>query len=59
MLFSLYNAHTAVFKVPFGSLGVRTAYDLEEDAKKGRGGIFIRHASFVNQSSKNMGHSDM
>jgi hypothetical protein len=32
-----------VVKVPFGSMGVRTAYDLEEDAKKGRGGMFFRH----------------
>ncbi|KAG5650345.1 hypothetical protein H0H81_012552 [Sphagnurus paluster] len=28
--------------VPFGSAGVRTAYDLEEDTKKGKGGMVFR-----------------
>lgn len=32
-----------VVKVPFGSMGVRTAHDLEEDQKTGKGGVFFRH----------------
>ncbi|GLB36580.1 hypothetical protein LshimejAT787_0308680 [Lyophyllum shimeji] len=28
--------------IPFGSVGVRTAYDLEEDARKGRGGVAFK-----------------
>ncbi|KAJ7898637.1 hypothetical protein B0H14DRAFT_2674952 [Mycena olivaceomarginata] len=31
--------------VPFGSVGVRTAHDLEEDAKMGRGGVVFPRAS--------------
>ncbi|KAJ7176150.1 hypothetical protein C8R43DRAFT_872765 [Mycena crocata] len=37
------RAEEAVYRtVPFGSVGVRTAYDLEEDAKMGKGGVWIR-----------------
>lgn len=37
------RAETSVYKnVPFGSVGVRTAYDLEEDSRRGRGGVYIR-----------------
>ncbi|KAJ7113216.1 hypothetical protein C8R44DRAFT_741545 [Mycena epipterygia] len=37
------RAEESVYRtVPFGSVGVRTAYDLEEDAKMGKGGVFFR-----------------
>ncbi|KAF7360985.1 hypothetical protein MSAN_01128700 [Mycena sanguinolenta] len=32
-------------KVPFGSVGVRTAHDLQEDAKMGRGGVYFPRGS--------------
>ncbi|KAF7334633.1 hypothetical protein MVEN_02293700 [Mycena venus] len=36
----------SVYKnVPFGSVGVRTAYDLEEDAKMGKGGVYFPRGS--------------
>ncbi|TFK31674.1 hypothetical protein BDQ12DRAFT_618491 [Crucibulum laeve] len=38
------KAEVSVYKnVPFGTLGVRTAYDLEEDAKRGKGGVYYSH----------------
>nr|GAT57220.1 predicted protein [Mycena chlorophos] len=37
------KAQQTMFRtVPFGSMGVRTAYDLEEDARLGRGGVIFR-----------------
>ncbi|KAJ6532889.1 hypothetical protein DFH09DRAFT_993526 [Mycena vulgaris] len=40
------RAEESVYRtVPFGSVGVRTAYDLEEDAKMGKGGICFRRDS--------------
>ncbi|KAJ6629788.1 hypothetical protein B0H10DRAFT_2208347 [Mycena sp. CBHHK59/15] len=37
------RAEESVYRnVPFGTVGVRTAYDLEEDAKMGRGGVYFR-----------------
>ncbi|KAJ7064407.1 hypothetical protein B0H15DRAFT_794681 [Mycena belliarum] len=36
------RAEDAVYRtVPFGSVGVRTAYDLEQDAKMGKGGVYF------------------
>ncbi|KAJ7149575.1 hypothetical protein C8R46DRAFT_915636 [Mycena filopes] len=36
------RAEESVYRnVPFGSVGVRTAYDLEEDARKGKGGVWF------------------
>ncbi|KAJ6479574.1 hypothetical protein C8R45DRAFT_353940 [Mycena sanguinolenta] len=32
-------------KVPFGSVGVRTAHDLQEDAKMGKGGVYFPRVS--------------
>ncbi|KAJ7696211.1 hypothetical protein B0H17DRAFT_1053931 [Mycena rosella] len=40
------RAEESVYRtVPFGSVGVRTAYDLEEDAKMGKGGVYFRRGS--------------
>ncbi|KAJ7738264.1 hypothetical protein DFH07DRAFT_892725 [Mycena maculata] len=37
------RAEESVYRnVPFGSVGVRTAYDLEQDAKLGKGGVYFR-----------------
>jgi hypothetical protein len=37
------QAEESVYRnVPFGSVGVRTAYDLVEDAKRGKGGVYFR-----------------
>ncbi|KAJ7511014.1 hypothetical protein B0H11DRAFT_1956951 [Mycena galericulata] len=39
------RAEESVYRnVPFGSVGVRTAYDLEEDVKLGKGGVYFRRA---------------
>ncbi|KAJ7022392.1 hypothetical protein C8F04DRAFT_1402370 [Mycena alexandri] len=36
------RAEETVYRnVPFGSVGVRTAYDIQEDARKGKGGIYF------------------
>ncbi|KAJ6518144.1 hypothetical protein C8R47DRAFT_1031542 [Mycena vitilis] len=36
------RAEESVYRnVPFGSVGVRTAFDLEQDAKLGRGGVYF------------------
>ncbi|KAJ6589453.1 hypothetical protein B0H19DRAFT_1103894 [Mycena capillaripes] len=40
------RAEESVYRnVPFGSVGVRTAYDVEQDAKMGKGGVYFPRES--------------
>ncbi|KAG6914011.1 hypothetical protein DXG01_002929 [Tephrocybe rancida] len=47
------KAEESIYRnVPFGSVGVRTAYDLEDDARQGKGGVcFKRGASALSDLS--------